>query len=172
MVQQYKVDKVNEFLTKLQEKKNIVLTNYSGINVGNLDNLRKQLRDKGVEYKVIKNNLFKRALKEAGYQEIDEYLKGPIAVAFTESDLSETAKIFNNFKKDQESFSYSIGIMDNELYAEAQIKRFADIPSREVLAAQTMSLINTPATKLTMVVNQVIASLARAINAVAEQNSK
>ncbi len=172
MAQQYKVDKVSEFTAKLQEKKNIIFTNYSGINVSELDGLRKQLREKDVDYKVIKNNLFRRALKESGYKEVDEYLKGPIAVAFTNEDLSETAKIFNDFKKKQEKFSYSLGIMDDELYDEGQIKRFADIPSREVLAAQTMSLINTPATKLAMIVNQVIASLARGIKAVAEQNAE
>lgn len=172
MAQQYKVDKVNEFVSKLQEKSNIILTNYSGLNVSELDGLRDQLRDKGVDYKVIKNNLFKRALKEAGFQDIDDFLKGPIAVAFTEDDLIETAKIFKNFRKEHEKFSYSLGIMDNVVYDETQIQKIADIPSREVLIAQIMSLLNNPATKLAMVVNQVTASLARAVKAVAEKNSK
>ena len=161
MVQQYKIDRVNEFVSKLQEKKNIVLTNYSGLNVNSLEGLRNQLREQGVDYKVVKNNLFRKALKDAGYNEIDNYLKGPIAVAFTDEDLCGAAKIFKDFKKEHENFSYSLGIMDNEVYDEEQIKRIADIPSREVLIAQIMSLINSPATKLAMVVNQVTSSLAR-----------
>jgi len=172
MIQQYKIDKVNEFAAKLQEKKNFILTNYSGLNVNEMDQLREHLRDKGVDYKVVKNTLFKIALKEKGYQEVDEYIKGPLAVAFTELDLSEAAKIFKNFKKDHKNFNYTLGIMDNIVYGENQIKRIADIPSREVLIIQILSLINSPATKLAMVANQVTASLARAIKAVAEKNAK
>jgi large subunit ribosomal protein L10 len=172
MIQQYKIDKVNEFAAKLQDKKNIILTNYSGLNVKDIDQLRDQLRDKGVVYKVIKNTLFKRALMEKGYQEVGEYFKGPIAVAFTEKDLSEAAKIFKNFKKDHENFNFTLGILDNVVYDEVQIKRIADIPSKEVLISQIMSCLNSPATKLAMVVNQVTASLARAIKAVAEKNAE
>ena len=171
MIQQYKIDKVNEFSAKLQDKKNIILTNYSGLSVNDMDQLRDQLRDKGVDYKVIKNTLFKRALKEKGYQEVDDYLKGPIAVAFTGSDLSEAAKIFKNFKKDHENFNYTLGIMDNVVYGENNIKRIADIPSKEVLISQIMSLLNSPATKLAIIANQVTASLARAIKAVSEKNA-
>ncbi len=172
MIQQYKIDKVNSFVANLTEKKNIILSNYSGLNVKDLESLRGQLREKGVVYKVIKNNLFKRALKEAGYADIDQYLKGPIAVAFVESELSETARIFKDFKKEHENFNFTLGIMDNTVYEEEQIKRIADIPSKEVLIAQIMSLINTPATQLAMVVNQVAGSLARGIKAVADKNTE
>ncbi len=171
MIQQYKIDKVSEFSTKLQAKKNIILTNYSGLSVHDMDQLRNQLRDKGVDYKVIKNTLFKRALKENGYQEVGEFLKGPLAVAFTDMDLTEAAKIFKNFKKDHENFSYTLGIMDNIVYGENQIKRIADIPSKEVLISQIMSLLNSPATRLASVTNQVAASVARAVKAVSEKNA-
>jgi large subunit ribosomal protein L10 len=67
MVKQYKIDSVNELKEKLNSKKNIILTNYSGIKVKDLYQLRKILRDKGAEYKVIKNNLFRKALKDSGY---------------------------------------------------------------------------------------------------------
>ncbi len=172
MIQQYKIDKVNDFVSNLKDKKNFILTNYSGLNVADIETLRGQLREKGVVYKVIKNNLFKRALQETGYDEIDKYLTGPIAVAFTDTDLSEAARIFKDFRKEHENFSYSLGVMDNEIYEEDQVKRIADIPSKDVLLAQIMSLINTPATKLTMVVNQVTSSLARGIKAVADKSAE
>lgn len=172
MAQQYKIDKVEKLKTNLQEKKNIILTDYSGIRVAELDELRMQLRDKGIDYRVIKNNLFKRALKEAGYGEMDEFIKGPIAVAFTNDEIGETVKILKDFEKKQEKFSYSVGIMNNELYNEEQVKRIADIPSKEVLLAQIASLINAPVTNLAMVLKQTVSNLARGIKAVAEQNAE
>jgi large subunit ribosomal protein L10 len=171
MVKQYKVDKVQELTQKLQEKKNIILTNYSGTKVSHLTALRNKLRAKGIDYKVVKNNLFKRALKETGYPEVDNYLKGPIGVAFIKEDLGEAAKIIKDFKKEQEKFSYSLGIMENIVYNEEQIKRIADIPSKEVLISQIMSLINSGARNLAGVINQTIASVPRGIKAVAEKNA-
>ena len=78
MVKQYKIDQVNELVRRLNEKKNIILTNYSGIKVKDLNQLRKKLRENDVEYKVIKNNFFKRALHEVGHKDIDDYIKGPL----------------------------------------------------------------------------------------------
>ena len=172
MVKQYKIDRVQELTQKLKEKRNLILTNYSGTKVSHLTMLRNKLRAKGIDYKVVKNNLFKRALKETGYPEVDNYLKGPIGVAFVNEDLGEAAKILKDFKKEQEKFKYSLGIMDNVIYNEEQIKRIADIPSKEVLISQIMSLINSAATNIAMVVNQTIASVPRGIKAVAEKNAK
>ncbi|MBN2401162.1 MAG: 50S ribosomal protein L10 [Spirochaetes bacterium] len=171
MVKQYKVDRVQELTRKLQEKKNIILTDYSGTKVSHLTALRNKLRAKDIDYKVVKNNLFKRALKETGYPEVDAFLKGPIGVAFVKEDLGEAAKIFKDFKKEQEKFNFSLGIMDNIVYNEEQIKRIADIPSKEVLISQIMSLINSAASNMAMVINQTIASVPRGIKAVAEKNA-
>jgi len=170
VVKQYKVDKVKELVLKLQEKKNIILTNYSGIKVKDLNELRSKLREKGVDYKVIKNNYFTRALSDEGYVAIDKYLKGPVAVAFTNSDLTDAAKVFKDFKKEHQNFSYFLGLMDNVVYEAEFIKRIADLPSREVLIGKILSLLNAPATNLSLIINQTIASLARGIKAVAEKN--
>lgn len=171
MIKQYKVDKVQELTDRLKEKKNLIFTNYSGTKVSHLTNLRNKLRSKGIDYKVVKNNLFKRALKDAGYPEVDNFLKGPIGVAFIKEDLGEAAKILKEFKKEQEKFGFSLGIMDNIVYNEEQIKRIADIPSKEVLISQIMSLVNSAATNIAMVINQTIASVPRGIKAVAEKNA-
>ncbi len=172
MVKQYKVDKVQELILHLKDKRNIILTNYSGIKVSGLTSLRNKLRVKNIDYKVIKNNLLKRALKDTGYPEVDKYLKGPIGVVFADSDLGEAAKILKDFKKEQEKFNFSLGIMDNVVYNEEQIKKIADIPSKEVLYAQIMSLINSSATNITMAINQTIASVTRGIKAVAEKSAQ
>ncbi len=169
MVKQYKVDEVALLVEKLNSKKNIILTQYSGIKVKHLGVLRKKLRAVGVDYKVVKNNLFRRALKETGYEVIDEYLKGPTAVAFTDSDVSAAAKIFKDFKKEIAEFEVRAGIMENVVYGGTQMEKLADLPSKESLLSQIMMLLNAPLTNIATGMNQVIASVARGIKAVADQ---
>jgi len=171
MVKQYKLDEVDSLIARLKEKDNIILTRFSGIKVRDLNALRRKLREQGADYKVIKNNLFKRALKEVGYSKLEEYLEGPVAVAFTGSDLSGIAGIFKDFKKEQNNFSYIAGMMDSEVVVEDEIKRIADLPTKEVVLSQIMLLVNGPSTNIAMGVNQIIASLARGIKAVAEKNA-
>jgi large subunit ribosomal protein L10 len=172
MVKQYKVDEVVSLTERLKLKKNIILTNYSGVKVKDLSDVRRKLREKNCDYKVVKNNLFKRALREVGAAQIDDYLKGPVGVVFTENDLTEPAKVLKDFTKDHENFKYSVGIMDNVVYTNDQIKKIADLPSREVLLSQIMSLINGPGSKVAIGINQIMASLARGIKAVAEKNAQ
>ncbi len=171
MVKQYKVDEVGVLVEKLKEKSNFILTDYSGVKVNDLAGLRRQLREKNAQYKVVKNNLFKRALEEAGYQQIDNHLKGPIAVAFAGEESGEMAKVLKEFAEKNDKFSYSAGILDNVLYDENQIKKIADLPSKEALLSQIMSLVNGPGTGIAVGTNQIMSSLARGIKAVAEANN-
>jgi large subunit ribosomal protein L10 len=172
MVKQNKVDEVAFLVSRLKERSNLIFTNYSGIKVKDLSKLRKSLQSKNAEYRVVKNTLFKRALKQAGIEGLQEYLKGPIAVAFMNEEISEIAKTLDDFAKDYEKFSYSAGILDRTIYTRDQIKRIADLPSMDVLLSQTMSLINGPARGIATGINQVIASVARGIKAVAESRGQ
>ncbi|TAL38808.1 MAG: 50S ribosomal protein L10 [Spirochaetes bacterium] len=171
MVKQYKIDEVQSLSEKLKKKRNIILTNYSGIKVKDLSDLRRKLRSKGCDYKVVKNNLFKRAIKDTIGIDMDKHLVGPVGVVFTETDLGEAAKILKDFNKEIEKFSFSVGVMDNVIYTGEQVRTIADLPSKEVLLSQIMSLLNGPASKVAIGTNQIMASLARGINAVAEKNA-
>ncbi len=171
MVKQYKIDEVQILLSILKERRNIILTNYSGTQVKNLSVLRRKLRDKNAEYKVVKNNLLKRALKEAGYEGVDEYIKGPLGIAFVDTEIGEVAKVLKEFAAENEKFSFSAGYLDDVLYNEGEVKRIAELPSKEALLAQIMSLINGPTRGIAVGANQIMASLARGIKAVAEKNA-
>jgi large subunit ribosomal protein L10 len=171
MAQQYKIDAVNELVDLLKENDNIILTNYSGVKVSELTLLRSQIKEKNAKYQVVKNNLFKRALKDAGFAEMDEVLKGPIAVAFAKEDVGDVAKLLKNFKKEQNNFDFFYGVVDGVTYDESGIKKLADLPSKEVLFSQILSLINGPATNVAGGMNQIMSSLARGIKAVAEKNA-
>ena len=172
MVKQYKVDEVSSLTAKLKEKGNVILTNYTGIQVKDLSRLRKSLRSKNAEYRVVKNTLFKRALKDLGIEGLDEYLKGPVAVAFVGDQIGEVTKALKDFAKEVDKFTYSAGILDKVVYTQDQIKRIADLPGKEVLLSQIMSLVNGPARGIAVGMNQIMASLARGIKAVAEAQNK
>jgi len=171
MIKQYKVDEVELLKEKLDEKKNIIFTDYSGVQVHGLSALRRKLREKNAEYRVVKNNLLKRALDDKGYEGFDEYLKGPTAVAFAGDEVGEVAKVLKEFAVEEANFSYSMGILDNVIYNEDQIKQIADLPSKEVLLGQIMSMINGPASGIAVGTNQIMSSLARGIQAVAEEQN-
>jgi len=168
MVKQYKVDEVSDLVGRLKERNNFILTDYSGVKVNDIAILRRQLSEKNAQYKVVKNNLFKRALQETGYKNMDDHLKGPIAVAFAGEQIGDIAKVLKEFAEKNDKFSFNAGVLDNIVYGKEQIKRIADLPPKEVLLAQTMGLINAPARTIATGMNQVIASLARGIKAVAE----
>lgn len=172
MVKQYKVDEVSRLVGKLRERGNIILTNYSGIKVKDLGRLRKILRSKNAEYRVVKNTLFRRALKEVGIEGLDRFLKGPIGVAFAGDEIGEVARALKEFGKEIEQFRYSAGVLDGTLYDENQLKRIADLPSRDVILAQVMGMINGPARGIATGMNQIMASLARGIKAVAEKQAQ
>lgn len=170
MAQQYKIDLVDELKSTLDEKKNFILTKYSGVKVSELTALRTQIKEKGAQYKVVKNNLFKRALDEKGYTSIEEHLKGPIGVAFAGEEVGDVAQVLKNFKKEKETFEFFLGVIENSVYDEKELAKIADLPSKEAILGQLLSLINAPSSKIAMGMNEIMASLARGINAVAEQN--
>ena len=160
MVKQYKIDAVTELVSKLSEQRNIILTNYSGIKDSDIRKLRIDLRAKGATYKVVRNNLFRKALKDAGISnDIDASLKGPIAVAFMNDQVGEIAKVFKAFKTEQEKFQYFLGIVEGTVYDEKGCQKLADLPTREGCLGQIAGGMN-----------QIMASVARGIKAVAEKN--
>ena len=166
MVKQYKVDEVSDLRAKLENYGNFILTDYSGIKVKDLGLLRSKLREKEAIYKVV------RALKETGNEAICEKIKGPVAVAFAGEQVGEVAKVLKEFKAEVENFSYFSGMLDSTVYDENEIAKIADLPSKEVLLAKVMSLVNGPSTQIAMGMNQVMSSLARGIQAVAEKNNQ
>jgi len=168
MVKQYKIDEVSVLKEKLKDRGNFILTDYSGVKVNDLAVLRRSLAEKNATYKVVKNNLFRRAIEESGYVKMDEHLKGPMGVAFSGDQIGDVAKVLKEFSDKNDKFSFFAGVIDRVVYGKNDIKRIADLPSKEVLLSQTMAMINGPARTIATGMNQIMASLARGIKAVAE----
>jgi large subunit ribosomal protein L10 len=173
MPSQKKIELIQQYSQLLKDNPDFILTRYQGINVAKLSELRKELNKSNTRYRVVKNNIFKRALAErADIKDFpaDKELNGPIGVAFVKDDITGVAKVLKKFSGENESFKMMSGVMESRYYNESGIKAVADLPSRDQSLATLASALNSPARNIASLMNQIMSSLARAINAVAEKN--
>ena len=148
-----------------------VLVNYKGITVEEDTKLRKQLREAGCQYKVIKNTLLHRAFEQAEIEGMDEYLTGTTAVAYSENGYTEAPKILSEYAKGHEDFQIKSGFIDGAPVDAAGINELAKLPSKEVLIAQVLGGFNAPIQGFANVLNGTLRGLVIALNAIAEKQS-
>lgn len=138
-----KEEEVSEIGKYMDESMITILTDYRGLNVGEITELRAQLRGAGVKYKVAKNTLIKRAAHGLGVMNLDEFLEGPTAIAFS-SDPAALAKILVDFAKNHKNLEIKTGLLDKKLVEGDKIKELASLPSRDVLLAQVVGAMQSP----------------------------
>nr|WP_120190228.1 50S ribosomal protein L10 [Ammoniphilus oxalaticus] len=153
-VREQKVQTVQEIASKIREAKSTVLTDYRGLTVAQVTELRKLCRDAGVEFKVYKNKLAQRATAEVGVTELDEYLVGPTAIAFAEDEVT-AAKILNDFSKSNDKLELKGGIVDGKVMGEAELKELASLPPREGLVSMLLSVLQAPVRNFALAVKAV-----------------
>lgn len=134
---------VNEAKKRLEKAGSFVLVDYKGINVEDVTELRKRFRESGVEYKVYKNTLFKRATGELGLEAIHEQLQGTVAVAFGYTDVVAPARVLNQFIKDHPKTTISVkaGVVEGNVMDADQMKALGDLPSKEVLLSMLLGAL-------------------------------
>jgi large subunit ribosomal protein L10 len=147
MARPEKVAVVDEIRTKLAEADATVLTEYRGLSVHELANLRGSLRGSGTEYKVFKNTLARRAIEGAGYDEITSMFEGPVALAFVRGDAAAAAKALRDFGRDNPALVVKGGLLGERIITPAEIEALADLPSREVMLTQIAGMFQAPLTK-------------------------
>ena len=150
-----KEKEVNELADKLKEAKMVLLTDYRGINVADVTKLRADLRPTAVEYKVIKNNIIRRALEVNGESGLNELLEGPIAIVYGTGDYLEPAKIIYNFSKDNDFYKIKGGIIDGKVMTAEEIITLAKLPSRQELMAKLAGALLGNITKLAVALDAV-----------------
>lgn len=160
---------VQEVSEKLKNAKSFILADYRGLTVDQDTELRSEMRNAGVEYKVIKNTITLRAAKDNGYGDLEKFIEGPTAIAISNSDSVAPAKILAKFEKKFEKLELKAGIVEGKLVDIAQIKAIADLPSREELIAKVLGGLNSPIAGLVNVLNANIKGLLVALNGIAEQ---
>jgi large subunit ribosomal protein L10 len=124
---------VEELTARMESAKSFVIADYSGLTVEQVTALRRELRANGCEIAVIKNNITKRAAGKLGFSELDDSLKGPNAVAFSNEDSVSAAKVIYDFAKVNKELELKVGVVDGEYMDNEKIQVIATIPTREVL---------------------------------------
>ncbi len=148
-----------------------VLVNYSGITVENDTKLRKQLREAGCQYKVVKNTLLGRAFAEAGVEGLTEQLNGTTAIAYSEGSYTDAPKILSEYAEANDNFQIKAGFIDGSAVDVNGIKSLAKLPPKEVLVAQVLGGFNAPIQGFANVLNGTLRGLVVALNAIAEKQS-
>lgn len=160
-----KKEAVAQLAKKIQEAKVVLLTAYKGINVSDATSLRLKLRDIAVEYKVIKNNITKRALAECKIEDFNDILIEPIALVMGNDDYLGACKIIYDYAKDNEFYKIKGGIIDGKVVSAEEIITLAKLPSREVLIAKLAGALLGNITKLAIALDKVSKQKAETANA-------
>ncbi|MGD9678251.1 MAG: 50S ribosomal protein L10 [Vulcanibacillus sp.] len=146
---------VSEIIEKFKNSKTTIITDYRGLDVTEITQLRKNLREAGVEYRVLKNSLVRRATAEIELTELDEFLKGPTAIAFSDNDLVAPAKILFEFAKKNTALEIKAGLLEGSILSFEQVKNLATLPSREGLLSMLLSVLQAPMRNMACVVKAV-----------------
>ncbi|SDN89480.1 large subunit ribosomal protein L10 [Tenuibacillus multivorans] len=143
-VLELKKQQVDEIAQKLENSKTTVLVDYRGLNVDEVTELRQQLREAGVDFKVYKNTMTRFATEKAGFEGLNELLVGPTAIAFCEEDAVAPAKVIGNFAKEHDALEIKGGVIEGEIATLEQVKELAELPSYEGLVSMLLSVLQAP----------------------------
>ncbi|MBN2558404.1 MAG: 50S ribosomal protein L10 [Clostridia bacterium] len=159
---------VKEIAEKMNGAGSIVLADYRGLSVEQDTAMRAKMREEGIEYKVVKNNIIKHAIEGTSLEGLMEYLVGPTAVAMSKDEVA-AAKIMFKFAKDIEAFELKAGVVSGMVIGLDGLEKLAKLPSKEELIAKMLGSMNSPITGLVNVLSANIRGLAVALNAIIEQ---
>lgn len=154
-----KVEAVERLKARLSGVKTAVLTEYRGLTVQQISNLRRQLRPAAAEYKVIKNRLARLALKDSPLDGLGPHLKGPTGLVITKEDSVALAKTLQAFVKANPVLQVKVGYVEGRLLAPAELRAMADLPSREVLLGQVVGALRAPLAGLVGMLDGMLRSL-------------
>ena len=139
----------------IKDAQSVVLVDYRGLTVAQDTELRKQLREAGVIYKVCKNTMMKRAFEGTEFAGLEEYLEGPSALVVSKDDATAPARIICKFAKTAEALEVKAGVVEGNVYDAAGINELSKVPSREELLTKLLGSLQSPITNLARVLNQI-----------------
>ena len=169
MTRAEKEKQVAEIEDRVQRSKVTIFTDFCGLSVKEMEELRKQFREVKVEYKVYKNTLISRAFE--GRYQVDHFLREPTALAFSFDDISVPAKIITNFAKEKPALKIKGGLVEGQIMDKAGIEKLAELPSKEELLARIVWQIRSPIQGLVNVINGPLVKLIMVLKAI-EENKK
>jgi large subunit ribosomal protein L10 len=166
-IQQNKVDAINALKDEFKDVKDFIFTDYRGLTVEQITELRNKLREHDATYKVVKNRFAKIALKDLERPAVDEYLTGPTALALPAGESGAVAKVLVEFAKNA-PMSIKGGIVDGNVFNASQMEEFSKLPTKDELIAKLMGTMKAPVQHVVYVLNAVPTKLVRTLQAVAD----
>ncbi len=146
---------VEEISAGIKDAQSVVLVDYRGLTVEQDTQLRKNLREAGVSYKVYKNTMMNFAFKGTQFEGLAPYLEGPSAMAYSNEDATAPARVLAEFAKKADKLQIKAGVVEGTVYDAAGMAKIADIPSREVLLGRLLGSMQSPIANLARVLNQI-----------------
>jgi large subunit ribosomal protein L10 len=168
----FKEDKVKTINEIVSKAKVAIVSDYKGLSVAEITDLRRRLQQENGDFTVIKNTLTKLAIKGTDFEKLDEFLTGPSAIAVGFEDQVSPAKILTKFIKEKKKTEIKGGILDGEVLTADQVKEISNLPSKEELYAQILGGINSPAQGIVNTVNGIARGLVTAMDAVRKQKEE
>jgi large subunit ribosomal protein L10 len=168
-IQEAKTKAIGELKDSFSVAQDFVFTDYRGLTVEQITNLRKNLRAKDARYTVVKNNFARIAFEQMSTPDVSSYLVGPTAVTISPKDSNEVAKILFDFAKETPALKVKGSLVGGSVYDAAQTEAFSRLPGKLELISMLMSVMNGPARNLAAALNDVPARVVRTIKAIADQ---
>ena len=160
---------VSELSEALKRSPFVLVSDYRGMKVADFGELRNRLVPARAEVHVVKNNFLKLAMADSGFPEVGDQFAGQTAVVTGEADVAPVAKIFKTFATEFKLAALRVGFVDRAVLSTGELETLAELPTREILQAQLLGLLLSPATRLVRLLNEPGAALARLLSAKAEK---
>jgi large subunit ribosomal protein L10 len=170
MKKEEKQQKVDALRQELEDAKTIILSSFEGLKVAADSELRRQVRDSGAHYQVVKNSLIERASKGTGIEQVAAKLRGTTSLAYTAADPVALAKILTNYAKENPALVFKAGVVEGRVVSMEELTAIASLPSREDLLAKALFLIKAPAQQLATSLAGVARNLARVVQQGVKEN--
>jgi large subunit ribosomal protein L10 len=171
-IQDIKVKAIGELKESFQVSTDFIFADYRGLTVEQITALRNQLRGKGAQFKVVKNNFARIAFEQLSAPDVSGYLTGPTAVTISPKDSNEVAKILLDFARETPALQVKGGLVGASVYDAQQMAAFARLPGRLELISMLMSVMNGPARNLAAALNDIPSRLVRTVKAIADKKSE
>ncbi|MDY6863444.1 MAG: 50S ribosomal protein L10 [Thermodesulfobacteriota bacterium] len=155
MNRKQKEEKINVLQSKLKESSFGILTDFTGLNVENMNSLREGLRDTNTEFNVVKNTLIKLAAKDTKFVNLETFFSGPVAIAFSNDDPINTSKVIFKFSKNNSKLKIKGGILNGKILTPQDIQTLADSPGRQAMLSRLVGILKGVQSNLVLVLNGV-----------------
>lgn len=169
MARPEKIEKVEALRNRFSSSRGIVLADFTGLTVAEVNELRRKCKSANVEYSVVKNTLAKIAARQANLEVLADHFQGPVAVATSAVDSVAPVKALDEFAKQVQKLSIKIGYLEGKVFSPRELKAIAGLPSREVLLAQVIGAVQAPIAQIVWTVEGVLRNLVSIIDQAAQK---